>query len=157
MLSEGGMRVPFVVYWKNRIAAAQVYDHPVISLDVAATAVSLAGLPADPQLDGVNLIPCLTGENSNAPHKTLYWHWIAQAATRAGKWKYLRGGAREYLYDRDNDREEKHDVIRDHPQVVARLRKQLNVWAAELQPPGLTTGNMSDTWKKYFDHYLDKN
>ena len=48
MLSEGGIRVPFVAYWKDRIPPGQVYDHPVISLDVAATAVALAGLPADP-------------------------------------------------------------------------------------------------------------
>jgi uncharacterized sulfatase len=80
MLSEGGMRVPFVVYWKNKIAA-QVYNHPVISLDVAATAVSLAGLPSDPQLDGVNLVPYLTGEDNSVPHEALYWRWIAQAAT----------------------------------------------------------------------------
>lgn len=40
---------------------------PVISLDVAATAVSLAGLPQDPTLDGVNLMPFLTGANPGAP------------------------------------------------------------------------------------------
>ena len=154
MLSEGGIRVPFVVYWKNKIAA-QVYDHPVISLDVAATAVSLAGLPSDPQLDGVNLVPYLTGENNDAPHETLYWRWVAQAATRAGKWKYLRGGTREYLYDLSNDHEEKHNLIKGHPHIAARLRTKLNAWAAELQPPGLATRKMSDVWEKYFDHYLD--
>ena len=155
MLSEGGIRVPFVVYWKGRFEGGQVYEHPVISLDVAATAVALAGLPADPELDGVNLVPFLTGENKSAPHETLYWRWIAQAAARSGKWKYLRGGAREYLYNLDDDREETHNLLQDRPEIAARLRKQLNVWAAELQPAGLQTGSMSATWENYFDHYLD--
>ncbi|MCP4171914.1 MAG: sulfatase-like hydrolase/transferase [Fuerstiella sp.] len=155
MLSEGGIRVPFVVYWRDRIAGGQVYDHPVISLDVAATAVALAGLPDDPQLDGVNLVPYLTGKNKNAPHDTLYWRWIAQAATRAGKWKFLRGGARDYLYDLDNDREEKNNLVHDHPEIAANLKQQLNAWAAELQPAGLQTGSMSETWETYYDFYLD--
>ncbi|MDG2126975.1 MAG: sulfatase-like hydrolase/transferase [Fuerstiella sp.] len=155
MLSEGGIRVPFVVYWKDRFAGGQVFDQPVISLDVAATAVSLAGLPADPRLDGVNLVPHLTGRNPSPPHDALYWRWIAQAAIRAGKWKYLRGGAREYLYDLSNDSEEQHNLIKEHPQVAAQLGKQLNDWAAELQPPGLETRKMSEVWENYFDHYLD--
>ena len=45
MLSEGGIRVPFVAAWPGKIPGGQVFDHPVISLDVAATAVALAGLP----------------------------------------------------------------------------------------------------------------
>jgi uncharacterized sulfatase len=63
MLTEGGIRTPFVVYWKGVIPGGQTYSHPVISLDVAATANALAKLPDDPVLDGVNLIPYLTGKN----------------------------------------------------------------------------------------------
>ena len=62
MLSEGGIRVPFLVHWKGKFQGGRTYDHPVMSLDVAATATELAGLPADPKLDGVNLVPYLTGE-----------------------------------------------------------------------------------------------
>lgn len=155
MLAEGGIRVPFVVYWKGRIAAGRVCYHPVISLDVAATAASLAGLPEDPQLDGVNLIPYLQGECKGTPHETLYWRWIAQSAVREGRWKYLRGGTREYLFDLDADKEEKHNLLQAQPEIAERLRKKLTDWAARLQPPGLETKQMSEVWERYYDYYLE--
>jgi uncharacterized sulfatase len=155
MLAEGGIRVPFVAYWRGRIGGGQVYDHPVISLDVAATAIALADLPEDPELDGVNLIPYLRGEAEGAPHDTLYWRWIAQSAVREGRWKYLRGGAREYLFDLESDREEKRNLLAKHPEIVDRLRTKLARWAQELNPPGLETQQMSATWEQYYDYYLD--
>jgi len=155
MLAEGGIRVPFVVYWKGKLDAGQVYDHPVISLDVAATAIAVAGLPHDDKLDGVNLIPYLQGERKDAPHKSLYWRWIAQSAVREGRWKYLRGGPREYLFDLDKDREEKHSVLKQHPDIAARLRTKLTAWSKELNPPGLETEQMGLAIERFFDHYLD--
>lgn len=155
MLAEGGIRVPFAVYWKGRIPAGQVYSQPVISLDVAATAVALAGLPHDPALDGVNLIPYLRGEAKGPPHETLYWRWIAQSAVREGRWKYLRGGAREYLFDIEADKEEKHNLLAKHPEIAQRLRTKLADWAQELNPPGLETKQMSAGWQRYYDFYLD--
>ena len=155
MLSEGGIRVPFLAYWKNTLPAGLEYKHPVISLDVTATATALAGLSGDPQLDGVNLIPHLTGQLDAPPHETLFWRWIAQSAVREGNWKYLRGGKREYLFNLAADREEKRNVIADQPEIATRLRSRLARWASELSPPGLETNAMSETWESYFDFYLD--
>jgi uncharacterized sulfatase len=155
MLTEGGLRVPFVVSWPGTIPAGQIYDHPLSSLDVAATAVSLAGLPRDPALDGVDLVPSLSGKTTGAPHKFLTWRWIAQSAIREGNWKLLRGGQREYLFDLDADPEEKKNLAADNPEIVKRLRAQLESWAGELEPPGLATKDMSETWERYYDFYLD--
>ena len=155
MLTEGGIRVPFVVSWKGQIPGGQVYKSPVISLDVAATAVSLAGLPGDPQLDGVDLIPFLKRETASAPHETLFWRWVAQSAARAGRWKYLRGGKREYLYDLENDIEERHNLIKEQPEIAKRLAGELEKWSQGLSPVGLTTRPMSETWDRYFDFYLE--
>lgn len=155
MLSEGGIRVPFVVSWPGTIPEGQIYDEPIWSLDVAATAVSLAGLPADDNLDGVNLIPFLSGEKKEAPHEVLTWRWISQAAIREGKWKLLRGGDREYLFDIVVDPEEKHDLRAENPEVAKRLRARLSSWADDLDPPGLATSPMSETWGDYYDFYLD--
>jgi uncharacterized sulfatase len=155
MLTEGGIRVPFLLYWKGKLDGGKLFQHPVISLDVAATALALAGQPADPRLDGVNLIPYLRGEIKGAPHETLFWRWIAQSAVREGKWKYLRGGSREYLFDLEADREEKHDLMARHPEIVDRLRGKLTTWSRELNPPGLETKSMSATWERYYDFYLE--
>lgn len=154
MLSEGGIRVPFIAYWKDKFKP-QVYDHPVISLDVAATAIALAGQPEDAKLDGVNLVPYLTGEKTGPPHDALFWRWIAQSAIREGQWKYLRGGTRQYLFDLDADKEEKYNLATKHPDIVKRLKNKLLTWSKELSPPGLATKPMASTWERYFDFYLD--
>jgi uncharacterized sulfatase len=156
MLSEGGMHVPFLIAWPGTIPGGQIYEHPVSALDVAATAAALADVKVNPgDLDGVNLIPHLTGENKAPPHEALMWRWMAQSAIREGKWKLLRGGDREYLYDLDADLEEKHNLASQEPAIASRLRAKLKTWADELNPPGMALGPMASTWNDYFDFYLE--
>ncbi len=156
MLAEGGMHTPFVVAWPGTIPAGQTYLHPVSALDVAATACAMANISTQPgDLDGVNLLPHLTGKVTTPPHDALYWRWVAQAAIREGNWKLLRGGDREYLYDLGTDLEEKHNLAAKHPDIAARLRAKLTTWTNGLQPPGLTTGSMAVAWQNYYDFYLD--
>ena len=101
-----------------------MYEHPVISLDVAATAAALAGIQTKPgDLDGVNLLPHFTGEIKTPPHDALCWRWIAQSAIREGQWKLLRGGQREYLYDLAADPGEKHNLAAQHPDIADRLAR----------------------------------
>ena len=142
MLSEGGIRVPFVAAWPGKISAGQTYDLPVISLDVAATAVALAGaqdVPAQP-LDGVNLMPFLTGENKAAPHETLYWRWMSQAAVQEYPYKLIvLGGQGNLLFDITTPEGEsaERNLITQKPEIAARLEAKLKAWTAELQPPGM--------------------
>ncbi|MCB1278437.1 sulfatase-like hydrolase/transferase [Prosthecobacter sp.] len=156
MLSEGGMHVPFLIAWPGTIPSGQIYEHPVSALDVAATAAALADVKVNPgDLDGVNLIPHLTGENKAPPHDALMWRWVAQSAIREGKWKLLRGGDREYLYDLGADIEEKHNLASQEPEIATRLRSKLKAWADELNPPGMALGPMAPVWNDYFDFYLE--
>lgn len=154
MLSEGGIRTPFVAYWKGTLPAATVYSHPVISLDVAATANALAGLAEDSSLDGVNLIPFLTGQVDGPPHEALYWRWSGQAAIRVGKWKYLAVGQRQWLFDLSEDVGETKNLLETHMDLAMRLRAQWDQWSSTLRPPGLTQSG-SATAHRYFDWYLD--
>jgi len=154
MLTEGGIRTPFVVYWKGVIPGGKTYSNPVISLDVAATANALARLPDDPVLDGVNLIPYLTGKNKSVPHEKLYWRWSGQAAIRKGNWKYLMGGDREYLFDLAADKEEKNNLLQENQELARQLRSDLETWSQSLQPPGLPRKNTAVA-DRYFDWYLD--
>jgi arylsulfatase A-like enzyme len=156
MLSEGGIRVPWLAHWKGRISPGQVFEHPVISLDIAATIVALAGIETQPgELDGVNLLPHFRGENRAAPHDAIFWRWIAQSAIREGQWKLLVGGSRSYLFDVVTDPGEKHNLIKQHPEIAKRLRGRLEAWSGELQPPGLDIAPMARIWEDYFDYYLD--
>jgi len=156
MLSEGGIRVPFVVSWPGTIPAGQVYDHPVSALDVAATAAALAKteeVPGQP-LDGVNLIPFLSGRASGAPHEALTWRWLSQSAIRHGDWKYLRAGKREYLFDLKVDASEQHNLAAAQPERLQQLRARLRTWTRELDPPGFSE-DPSGAVSSFFDHYLD--
>jgi uncharacterized sulfatase len=155
-LCEGGIRTPWLAYWKGTIPGGQAYPHPVISLDIAATAVALAELQAQPrELDGVNLVPYFTGANRAAPHERLYWRWTSQSAIREGKWKLLRGGPREYLFDLETDPGEKHNLLTTHPEIAGRLREHLKAWGAGLQPPGVESESLTRAASSYFDYYLD--
>ncbi|TWU51742.1 sulfatase family protein [Rubripirellula reticaptiva] len=158
LLTEGGIRVPFVVHWNGTIPAGQVYSHPVTSLDVGATACALAGLPDDPELDGVSLLPYLSGQTDGIPHGTLYWRWLGQSAIRKGKWKYLRSDQREFLFDLENDVEETNNLIEDRPDVARSLVKELTTWAATQSPPGIgamKSEAMSRQASTFLDWYME--
>lgn len=137
-LSEGGIRVPYLVRWKGQLAAGQVYRQPVISLDIFPTVAAAAGIePADhPQLDGVNLLPFLQGEATGAPHEILYWRYGPQQAIRQGNYKLLkRREGQHRLYDLLQDPGETHDLAAAQPDVVKQLAARYEQWNAELAPP----------------------
>ncbi|MFM2143650.1 MAG: Arylsulfatase precursor, partial [Verrucomicrobiota bacterium] len=95
-LHEGGMRVPFLVSWPAKIKPG-VYAQPVIALDFLPTALAAAEKAelTPKNVDGVNLLPFLSGENSAAPHETLFWRSGGPGAmygARRGNWKLFRQG-----------------------------------------------------------------
>ena len=81
---EGGLRVPFMVQWKGTLPAGQVYNKPVSSLDIYATAAANSGVKAPDNIEGVDLVPYLTGKNSGNPHETLFWRQGGRAGLRHG-------------------------------------------------------------------------
>lgn len=144
MLAEGGIRTPFIAAWPGRWPSGATYDQPVINLDVAATAVALAGVSQDPKLDGVNLTPFVTGENKSAPHERLFWRWGSQAAVLEMPYKLIKLGKRPaLLFDLAKPEGEnlERNLATQRPEVVTRLEQRLQAWAAELLPPGLSTDN----------------
>ena len=72
---EGGIRVPFTMQWPSKIKPGTIYDKPIIALDVFATVASAASAEKyiRNDIDGVDILPYITGEKSGLPHKYLYW------------------------------------------------------------------------------------
>ena len=130
---EGAIRVPFMVQWKGKIPAGQVYDQPVSSFDIFGTAAAnCAGVKKPKQLEGVDLIPHLTGKKKDAPHETLYWRQGGKTALRHGDWKLVRmgkrltaGKANWELYDLSKDISEKNDLAGAQP---AKLTELVEIW-----------------------------
>jgi arylsulfatase A-like enzyme len=140
MVYEGGIRVPFVVSWPAQLKAGSIYAEAVSSLDVAATALALAGVPAptERKLDGVNLVPFLKGEEGGPPHAHLFWRTGGgqSYAVRAGSWKLVRNGKQpDELYDLSKDIAEAKNLAAAQPEVVTRLSAELAGWNQQLVPP----------------------
>ena len=75
-----------------------------------------------------------------------------------GKWKYLRADEREYLFDMENDIEEKNNLLQSHPEIAKELLSELEKWAGTLQLPGMLamkSQGMSRSANEYFNWYLD--
>jgi len=155
MLMEGGIRVPYLVSWPAKLPKGKTCSEPVISLDMAATCLAAAGEPIPSELDGVDLVPLLMGDEKKG--RTLYWRFWNQAAIRQGKWKYLYlSDGRECLYDLESERHEKDNLIARHPEKAAALRKALAGWADGLEPKGLPSGPVNNAETIGYAHYLNR-
>ena len=136
---EGGPRVPFIAQWKGKIPAGKTYDLPVMNLDVLPTAIIAAGGKTDAswQLDGVDLMPYLTGQKTSRPHQTLYWRFGPQWAVRHGDLKLVvsKGGSgKPELYDLATDIGESKDLAAAQPEKVKELQALWDKWSAEQAP-----------------------
>ena len=129
-LLEGGIREPFIIQWKGRLPAGKVDDRPIITLDIMPTALSAAGVPvpANAKLDGVNLLPFLTGENKASPHESLFWRYSGQRAVRMGDWKLLHMGRRTQLFNLSAGIGEAHDLAAKEPGKVQQLEAAYKDW-----------------------------
>jgi arylsulfatase A-like enzyme len=149
---EGGIRVPFLAQWKGRLPAGAVYERPVIQLDILPTVLAAAGAEAKAEwkLDGVNLLPYLTGKQKGAPHAALYWRFGQQIAVRMGDWKLVKApGANAtqgefrakasaegaHLYNLAGDVGEQNNLAEKEPVKLKQLTAAWDQWNAELEEP----------------------
>jgi arylsulfatase A-like enzyme len=152
---EGGIHTPFAVQWLGHIPAGTVYDKPVISLDFLPTAVTAAGeKPSlDSKLDGVDLLPFLSGKDPGTPHEYLYWRFGPQWAIRGGDWKLVVGYdyaaeqpngqpqltkvmPQPQLFNLKDDIGETKDLAAQNPEKVKTLKAAWEAWNKELPEPG---------------------
>jgi arylsulfatase A-like enzyme len=136
-LYEGGIRVPFMVQWPRRLKGGRLYEHPVIALDILPTAAVAGGanLPKEHKLDGVNLLPFLTGEKKTAPHEMLFWRTGQNHAVRKGNWKWVTMGGETGLFDLGSDISESRDLKAEKPDVVKELEKAFEQWNSQMVEP----------------------
>ena len=136
-LLEGGIRVPFLVSWPALLPAGKVEHRPVSALDVLPTALAAAKAAAPSGLDGVDLVPYLTGARAEPPHPVLYWRMGPQLAVRKGDWKVvrLRSGDPFRLYHLEQDRAESRDLASTEVDRARDLTDTLLEWDRTLTRP----------------------
>ncbi|HSH93859.1 MAG TPA: sulfatase-like hydrolase/transferase [Roseimicrobium sp.] len=139
---EGGIRVPFFVSWPGTVPAGKTWDKPVTTLDILPTACALAGVKTADGIEGVNLLPHLTGKNTEAPHEALFWRFGPQKAVRKGSWKLVdwrdfetKTSSGWKLYDLSKDIGEANDLAASNPEIVAELSEAWTTWnRANIEP-----------------------
>lgn len=145
---EGGVRVPFFIQWKGRLPAGRVMDGMVSSMDIAATAVSVAG--ADPKagspLDGLDLMPLLDGKPDAPRHDALFFEFSGQCAARMGDWKWANVPKRNSaamkvaggtgLFNLREDIGETRDLSAEQPERAKQLQDAYARWSADVITSG---------------------
>jgi arylsulfatase A len=125
-LYEGGIRVPFIAYWKGKIKPA-VTDLPIAIWDMYPTFLQAANLPAAKNIDGISIVPALLKKGIQNKHEYLYWEFHENNGRQALRWKNWKliklhvntaAGTIVELYDLGNDAAEKNNVKEKFPEVI---------------------------------------
>ena len=159
---EGGIRVPFIMHWPETIQPGRNKEL-VNALDFYPTFLEVAGLDRSLDLDGVSLLPLLTGADDWEPVPQ-FWHFPVYLQAYAGKkdeardplfrtrpgsavriqeWKlheYFEDGAIE-LYNLSKDPGESHNLAVELPEKAAELKHILDAWRQRVGAPIPSTPN----------------
>ncbi len=138
-LHEGGIRVPLIVSWPEKIIAGSRCEIPVTTVDFFPTLLELADVSPHlyPQLEGRSIIPLLI-EKNDFPERTIYWHFphnrghhlAMGAAIREGEWKFITRFDREeiHLYNLKEDIGETRNLCQEYPEKTKKLMEKLKKW-----------------------------
>ncbi|PWJ41797.1 arylsulfatase A-like enzyme [Sediminitomix flava] len=152
---EGGIRVPYLIKWPEQLKKNASYDYPVSTFDLLPTFYAAAGgdLNDLENVDGVDLLPFVKGENTERPHQTLFWKKETRAAVRDGDWKLIRYSDRPAeLYNLADDISEKNNLALDYPEKVKVLFKKLYEWELTLERP---LWQLKRSFEKYDNDRMD--
>jgi arylsulfatase A-like enzyme len=137
-LWEGGVRVPGLIVWPGHIPAGSTLDAPASHLDLFPTLVAAAGgdTPAG-NVDGIDLLPALTGAGTPLPDRPIFWEWrqegTDQTAVLVGRSKLIAlKDQRPELYDVVSDPSERLDRASEDQETVETLQELLDEWLTDV-------------------------
>ena len=130
-LHEGGIRVPMIASWPNKIKYQSKTDHVSAFQDIMSTICEIIRVPPVSITDGISFLSTLLGEKQTSTHDFLYWEipeYSGQQAVRIGNYKAIRknifkGNLEIELYDLKTDIQETINVAEQFPEIVKRAEK----------------------------------
>ncbi|MCY4594374.1 MAG: sulfatase-like hydrolase/transferase [Bryobacterales bacterium] len=136
-LYEGGIRVPAIIEWPDRIPDPLVSGFPAVTMDIFSTLAAIANIPDEALLqpqDGIDLLSILDGTEPRR-EKPIGFRHLGKSALIDNNLKIVSNdrqtGAYE-LYDLDGDPHETNDLARERPEDLARLSQSLEDWSASV-------------------------
>jgi hypothetical protein len=150
-LYEGGIRVPCIVRWPVHFPAGVTSDFPGYAADLLPTLCAAAGLKAPQGMDGINLLPALTGTAKQHLRNPMVWvlpGYGGQIAVRMGPWKIIRQGLRTAtpgpweVYDLVADPGEGQDLA---AQQAGRISQAEEILHAQMERNPLPAFRLIDT------------
>ena len=131
-LYEGGVRVPGLLVWPEKVKTNRVVEMPCRTSDYFPTVMEALGFPlpefqARPH-DGVSLMP-LIEDTMNTRPKPIGFESAGYVSLTDNRYKIIgkEGGPYE-LYDLVEDMEESKDLAGEHPEIVRQMQETLEAW-----------------------------
>jgi arylsulfatase A-like enzyme len=134
-LFEGGIRVPFAMQWNSVLPGGMTFHGSVISLDIFATVKACIGMETANELDGVNIVPFLTGDQPGIPQRNLFWRKYDHdgMAIRTNGTKMIRENGSVGLYHLNSDIGEKVSLLNDADSI--KFQTLYQNWNAKMSKP----------------------
>lgn len=145
---EGGLRVPMIWWYPGKLPAGKTYKPAVSSLDIGATTLAMAGVNSPTgkaALDGVDLLPFLSGRQAKPPHDYLLWRWGPFFVARHDNYKLIQLHADSTLtefYDLAANPQEVLTKQADNPAVRRALEGRVAAWQEQLITPAWGNTNL---------------
>ena len=137
-LYDGGIHVPMIVHWPEKIKTSRVDETPWLFADVMPTFADVAGVNLNmvPRVktNGKSIVGLLKSQPNKMDERVLYWEFSKQVgdpnsgvigdtyqAARKGQWKAVRYGydAPLELFNIEADPSELKEMSKQHPKVAA--------------------------------------
>lgn len=136
-LFDGGMHVPAILRAPGRVASGQVWDRPMMSMDLLPTFLAMAdpGGAKPAGVDGQDIVPVLRGQA--APRENMFWSFDKERAVRSGDWKLIVNPPqfpgeevldRVWLSNLEADPGERRNLASSEPDRVRRMTELLRAW-----------------------------
>lgn len=131
-LFEGGIRVPMIVKWKEKVKKGSKTNHISAFWDIFPTFTGITNAKTPENLDGISFLPTLLGKSNQPKHDYLYWEFHelgGRQAIRKDHWKLVKYNVKKepfyYLFDLDKDTFETKNLTTEFPEETNQLIKIL--------------------------------
>ena len=141
-LFDGGIKVPGIIHWPERINGGQVLSTPAAAMDIVPTVLDAVRADlTNYELDGTSLLNLLV-DGESLVERSIFWEMDGQTAVRKGNWKLVLNGqlvesgdtvAEVHLSDLELDPSESANLAEKYPEIVKELKQLAEDWRSGIE------------------------